>query len=134
MTPHRLSLITILLLSWSFFGISYAETDAQRPNILLVVADDMGWTDLGSFGSEIDTPNLDTLAERGVKFSSFYTSMSCSPTRSMLLSGTDNHIAGVGNMGELLTEEQRGQPGYEGYLNDRVISLAEVAVADGAGL
>ena len=103
----------------------------KPPNFLLVVADDMGWTDIGSFGSEIETPNLDALAERGVKFSSFYTSMSCSPTRSMLLSGTDNHIAGVGNMGELLTPEQRGKPGYEGYLNDRVVSLAEVLRANG---
>ena len=80
------------------------------PNILLVVADDMGWTDLGSFGSEIETPHLDTLARSGVTFSSFYTSVSCSPTRSMLFSGTDNHLAGLGNMGELLTPEQKGKP------------------------
>ena len=97
-----------------------------QPNILLVMADDMGWTDIGSFGSEIATPNLDALAERGVKFTDFHVSVSCSPTRSMLLSGTDNHLAGLGNMGEMLTPEQRGKPGYEGYLNDRVISLAEV--------
>ena len=77
MTLHRLSLIAMLVLTWSLFGVSHAETDAQRPNILLVVADDMGWTDLGSFGGEIDTPNLDTLAQSGVKLSSFYTSMSC---------------------------------------------------------
>jgi arylsulfatase len=98
---------------------------------LLVVADDMGWTDLGSFGSEIDTPNLDDLARHGVKFTDFHASVSCSPTRSMLLSGNDNHVAGLGNMGELLTENQRGQPGYEGYLNDRVASLAEVLLGGG---
>ena len=98
----------------------------EKPNILLVVADDMGWTDLGSFGSEIDTPNLDALAQHGVKFTDFHTSVSCSPTRSMLLSGTDNHIAGLGNMGEMIAPEQRGKPGYEGHLNDRVVSLAEV--------
>jgi arylsulfatase len=86
----------------------------------------MGWTDLGAFGSEIDTPNLDTLAEGGIKFTGFTVSVSCSPTRSMLLSGNDNHIAGLGNMGELLTENQKGKPGYEGHLNDRVVSLAEV--------
>ena len=74
----------------------------RRPNILLVMADDMGWTDLGSFGSEIDTPNLNTLAREGVKFTDFHTSMSCSPTRSMLMSGTGNHLAGLGNMGDLL--------------------------------
>jgi arylsulfatase len=104
---------------------------APRPNILLVVADDMGWTDIGSFGSEIETPNLDRLAERGVRFNDFHVSVSCSPTRSMLLSGTDNHIAGLGNMGELLTDNQRGQPGYEGHLNDRVVSLAEVLQSGG---
>lgn len=98
----------------------------HRPNILLVVADDMGWTDLGSFGSEIQTPNLDRLAKQGVKFTDFHVSVSCSPTRSMLLSGNDNHVAGLGTMSELLTKNQRGQPGYEGHLNDRVVSLAEV--------
>ena len=98
----------------------------QRPNILLVVADDMGWTDLGSYGGEIETPNLDRLAERGVMFTDFHVSVSCSPTRSMLLSGNDNHIAGLGNMAEHLAKNQIGKPGYEGYLNDRVASLAEV--------
>ena len=98
----------------------------KQPNILLVMADDMGWTDIGSFGSEIETPNLDALAQQGVKFTDFHVSVSCSPTRSMLLSGTDNHLAGLGNMGEMLTPEQQGKPGYEGYLNDRVVSLAEV--------
>jgi arylsulfatase len=103
----------------------------KRPNILLVMADDMGWTDLGSFGSEIDTPNLDALARQGVKFSGFYASVSCSPTRSMLLTGTDNHIAGLGNMGEMLLPEQIGQPGYEGHLNNRVASLAEIVRDNG---
>jgi arylsulfatase len=95
------------------------------------MADDMGWTDIGSFGSEIDTPNLDALARQGVKFTDFHVSVSCSPTRSMLLSGTDNHVAGLGNMGEMLAPEQRGKPGYEGYLNDRVVSLAEVLRSGG---
>ena len=95
------------------------------------MADDMGWSDLGSFGGEIETPNLDALARRGVKFTDFHVSVSCSPTRSMHLSGTDNHLAGLGNMGEMLTPEQRGKPGYEGYLNDRVVSLAEVLKAGG---
>lgn len=98
----------------------------KRPNFLLVVVDDMGWTDLGAFGGEIETPNLDQLAQSGVKFTDFHVSVSCSPTRSMLLSGNDNHIAGLGNMGELLTKNQIGKPGYEGHLNDRVVSLAEV--------
>lgn len=119
-------MFVVVLFSWQSL-----QAATRRPNILLVMADDMGWTDLGSFGSEIDTPNLDALAEAGVKFTDFHTSMSCSPTRSMLMSGTDNHLAGLGNMGELLTPEQRGKPGYEGYLNDRVVSLAEVLKANG---
>ncbi len=126
MQPYRISIMAILALAWGVVGISQPQAADQRPNILLVMADDMGWTDLGSFGSEIETPNLDALAQRGVKFTDFYTSVSCSPTRSMLLTGTDNHIAGMGNMRELLTTEQRGKPGYEGHLNNRVVSLAEV--------
>ena len=116
--------------AFSLLSIAPAALSKQ-PNILLVMADDMGWTDIGSFGSEIETPNLDALARQGVKFTDFHVSVSCSPTRSMLLSGTDNHLAGLGTMSELLTSEQRGKPGYEGHLNDRVISLAEVLRSGG---
>jgi arylsulfatase len=99
---------------------------ATTPNILLIMVDDLGYTDIGSFGGEIETPNIDALARAGVRFSNFHTSVSCSPTRSMLMTGTDNHIAGLGNMGEFVTPEQKGKPGYEGHLNDRVVTLAEV--------
>ena len=126
MKPGIASLLALIVLSLGFSGCSQDPAAVRKPNILLVMTDDMGWTDLGSFGSEIETPHLDALAARGVKFTDFHTSVSCSPTRSMLLSGTDNHIAGLGNMGELLTPEQRGNPGYEGHLNSRVVSLAEV--------
>lgn len=96
------------------------EKASLRPNILLVMADDMGWTDLGSFGGEIDTPNPDALAQQGVTFTDFHVSVSCSPTRSMLLSGNDNHVAGLGTIAEMLVENQRGQPGYEGHLGTPV--------------
>ncbi len=120
-------LFVIVILMSTLLPLQLCADEAeQRPNFLLVVADDLGWTDLGSFGSEIDTPNIDTLAQRGVTFNQFYVSVSCSPTRSMLMTGTDNHIAGLGNMHEYITPEQRGKPGYEGYLNDRVVTLAEV--------
>ena len=99
---------------------------AHRPNFLLIVADDLGWSDLGSFGGEIDTPNLDAIATAGVRFTGFHTAPTCSPTRSMLLSGVDNHQAGLGSMAETLQPSQAGQPGYEGYLNDRVASIAEL--------
>ncbi len=99
---------------------------SQRPNILLIVADDLGWSDLGAFGGEVDTPNLDKLALAGVRFTGFHTAPTCSPTRAMLMSGVDNHQSGLGTMAEMLTPAERGRPGYEGYLNDRVASVAEV--------
>lgn len=98
----------------------------KRPNILIVVADDLGYSDIGRFGGEIATPNLDALAQEGVTMTQFYASPFCSPTRAMLMSGSDNHLAGFGDMGELLVAEQRGKPGYEGHLNNRVVTMAEV--------
>ncbi len=103
-----------------------AEENEKQPNFLLVVADDLGWSDIGCFGGEINTPNLDVLANAGVTFTDFHVSVSCSPSRSMLLTGTDNHIAGLGTMSEMLTEELRDNPGYEGHLNERVVTLPEV--------
>ena len=117
------SIFIMVLLAMIAFPVQAVN---EKPNILLIMADDMGYTDIGSFGGEIQTPNLDALAMGGIRFSNFHTSVSCSPTRSMLMSGTDNHIAGLGNMSELMTAGQKGKPGYEGRLNDRVVSLAEV--------
>lgn len=121
---------TFLLLSALLLGACnthpQVEVTDSRPNILLIVADDLGYTDLGAFGGEIETPNLDALARNGVRLAQFYTSPTCSPTRAMLLSGTDNHLAGLGNMFEELRANQQGHPGYEGYLNTRVASLPEL--------
>ncbi|MCP4784079.1 MAG: sulfatase-like hydrolase/transferase [Fuerstiella sp.] len=115
-----------------------AHAAVKRPNILLVMADDMGWTDLGAFGSEIATPYLDRLAKQGSMFTDFHVSVSCSPTRSMLLSGNDNHVAGLGNMGELLTDNQKGKRGYEGHLipdqslnSDYCLAVEVCSVASG---
>ena len=107
-------------------GTQAALAAETRPNILLIVIDDMGYSDWGTFGSEIRTPNIDSLAAAGVKFTSFYVGPACAPTRSMLMSGNDNHVAGLGNMAEVLTPNQVGQPGYEGHLNDRVVSVASL--------
>jgi hypothetical protein len=79
-------------------GTAVAQ-QSERPNFLVIVADDMGYSDLGSYGGEINTPVLDDLAQQGMRFTDFYVSPTCSVTRSMLLSGTDNHVAGLGNMG-----------------------------------
>ena len=86
----------------------------------------MGYSDLGCFGSEIKTPNLDALAARGLRATNFCVGPSCSPTRSMLLTGADNHVAGLGNMAEFVGPKQKGKPGYEGHLNDHVVSVASV--------
>ena len=119
--------VVLLVCAFSVLGgDANAERSRIRPNILLIMVDDVGYTDIGSFGGEIETPNIDHLAERGTRFGNFHTSVSCSPTRSMMMTGTDNHIAGLGNMSELITDRQRGQPGYEGHLNSRVVTLAEV--------
>lgn len=101
-----------------------AAAEDPRPNILLIVADDLGYSDLGVFGSEIPTPNIDALAQSGMLLTDFHANMACSPTRAMLMSGMDSHLAGLGVMGRPANPRQRGQPGYEGHLNFRVASLA----------
>jgi arylsulfatase A-like enzyme len=98
----------------------------NKPNILLIIADDLGYSDLGCFGGEIKTPNLDALAARGMRGTSFYVAPTCSPTRSMLLTGCDHHIAGFGNMDEFTGPKQKGKPGYEGHLNSRVVPIGKV--------
>jgi len=97
-----------------------------RPNILLIVADDLGFSDLGAFGGEISTPNLDALARTGVRFRDFHSAPACSPTRAMLMTGTDPHIAGIGTMLEVAHPDFTGAPGYEGHLNDRVVTVTEL--------
>lgn len=96
----------------------------KRPNVLVIVTDDLGFSDLGAFGGEIPTPNLDRLAKAGVRFTGFHTAPTCSPTRAMLLTGADHHEVGLGSMAELIDDHQRGRPGYEGALNDRAVTLA----------
>lgn len=105
------------------------DTTRAKPNILLIVADDLGYTDLGVFGGEIPTPTLDSLAQSGITLTEFYAAPTCSPTRSMLMSGTDNHRAGLGSMAEFMRNanpELLKQPGYEGYLNERVAPLPQL--------
>ena len=103
-----------------------AEVQPKRPNVVIILGDDLGFADLGSFGSEIKTPNLDALAREGVRFSNFYTHASCSPTRSMLLSGVDTHLNGLGNMSEWTAPNQRGLVGYERYINKNVVTLPQL--------
>ncbi|KAI1338249.1 putative arylsulfatase [Xylariaceae sp. FL0016] len=101
------------------------------PNVLIILADDLGFSDVGAFGGEIQTPNIDKLAEEGLRLTDFHTASACSPTRAMLLSGTDHHVAGIGSMAERMPAEIEGKPGYEGYLNDRVAAFQEVMLDHG---
>jgi arylsulfatase/uncharacterized sulfatase len=103
-----------------------ASLAAPPPNIVVLVADDWGFTDVGSFGGEIATPNIDELARRGVRFSNFHVAASCAPTRSMLLTGVDNHRNGVGNLREAMPQSHLGQPGYLGSLDTNVVTVASL--------
>ncbi len=103
-----------------------AKAPERKPNFLLILADDLGYSDVGAFGGEIATPNLDRLARGGATMTQFYASPFCSPTRAMLMSGADNHRVGFGDMAELMLPQQRGKPGYEGVLNDRVVPLPQL--------
>jgi len=106
---------------------------AQKPNIILVMADDMGFSDIGCFGSEIPTPNLDKLAQKGVRFSQFYNTARCCPTRASLLTGLYQHQTGIGQMAEDpfsrnvgKDKNDAGVSGYRGYLNHQCVTIAEV--------
>ena len=101
-------------------------TDDRRPNIIIILADDMGYSDLGCFGSEIATPNLDALASSGLRFSQMYNSARCCPSRAALLTGVHPHQAGVGHMVSDL-----GRPEYQGYLRDNVVTIAEALKSAG---
>jgi len=97
-----------------------------RPNILLIVADDMGYSDVGAFGSEIATPNIDALAAEGMMLTQFHVSPNCGPTRGAMITGVDPHRAGLGGNHEVAAANQKGQPGYEGYLRKDVVTIAEL--------
>jgi arylsulfatase len=98
----------------------------SKPNILLIVADDLGYTDLGCYGGEIKTPNIDRLAKRGIQFTNFHTSPLCAPTRSMLFSGNDNHVAGMGSMFPVKGTSREGKIGYEQHLTDRIVTVSQL--------
>lgn len=102
------------------------DNNPQRPNILLIVADDMGFSDAGAFGGEMATPNIDTLAAEGVMFSEFHVAPNCGPTRGSLMTGVDFHRAGMGGNPEVAAENQKGSPAYQGFLRDDVVTVTEL--------
>ncbi len=107
------------------------EMPATRPNILIIVADDLGFSDIGPFGGNINTPVLDQFSKEGMLFSNFYVLPTCSPTRSALLTGNDNHVAGVGIMSEVSYPAVANLPGYSGHLNNQVVTISELLEEDG---
>jgi arylsulfatase A-like enzyme len=102
-----------------------------RPNIVVLVADDWSFTDVGAFGGEIATPNIDALAARGTRFANFHVAGSCAPTRAMLQTGLPNHRIGLGNMPETIPPEHQGKPGYAAELDDGVVTIADRLRATG---
>ncbi|MEI6486657.1 MAG: arylsulfatase [Sphingomonadales bacterium] len=110
---------------------STAAVAAPKPNIVLIIADDWGYSDPGTYGSEIATPTIDALARSGTRFASFHVAGSCSPTRAMLLTGVNSHKAGLGNMPETIPPEHQGKPGYNAVLAPGVTTLAQRLKAAG---
>lgn len=107
------------------------SSEDTRPNILVIVLDDTGFADYAFSGSEIPTPNLDSLRNEGKLFTNFHTAPTCSPTRAMLMTGVDNHLNGLGTMVEGMAENQKGMPGYEGFLNDNVVTIPQLLLDNG---
>ncbi len=113
--PGRLLYLILIILA-----TPAAAREPSRPNIIVILSDDMGYTDLGCYGGEIATPALDALAAKGLRYSQFYNTSRCCPTRASLLTGLYAHQAGIGQMVNDL-----GYDGYRGDLNDRCVTLAE---------
>ena len=121
---YTLALAAIALGAGLF--LNFKPAPKAKPNIIIILADDMGYSDIGSFGSEIQTPNLDAMAEGGLKMTNFYNTSRCCPTRASLLTGLYPHQAGVGHM-----VNEREHPSYIGMMNDSCVTIAEVLKDDG---
>ena len=96
----------------------------KSPNIVLILADDLGFSDIAPYGSEIQTPNISRLADEGVMFTNYHTAATCAPTRGMLMTGVDSHRNGVPNMPEALPASQREHDNYKGILGKNVVTIA----------
>lgn len=116
---------TTFFLLWACIS-AYAQPTDKRPNILLILADDMGYSDLSCYGGEINTPNIDKIAMGGIRFTNFYNAARCCPTRASLLTGLYPHQAGIGDM-----VYRNDGPGYYGFLNENTVTLAEVLKSAG---
>lgn len=120
---YRLTFFPLLLLLCT---IACGSDGKQRANIIVILVDDMGFSDLSCYGGEIPTPNLDRLAENGLRYAQFHNTGRCCPTRASLITGLYAHRAGVGMM-----MQRRIHPGYQGALNDQCVTIGDVASAAG---
>ena len=112
------------IIFFCIFSLSIQSTN--RPNIVLILIDDLGLTDLQSYGGEISTPNINALSKEGMLFSNYHTTPECAPSRAMLLTGMDNHNTGIPMIPEVMPWKYRDIPGYEGYLREDALTLAEI--------
>ena len=124
-TQKYLFAVALLL----FPGLAKPLAKPASPNIVIIMVDDMGYSDIGCYGGEIETPNLDKLAANGLRFTQFYNSGRCCPTRASLLTGLHPHQAGIGHMTNTPAKPKshdRGVPGFRGFLNRKCVTIAEV--------
>ncbi|QBN17698.1 arylsulfatase [Flavobacterium nackdongense] len=125
-TKFTIASVLLIMVQITLSQPTASQTVGKRPNIVIILADDMGYSDMGMFGSEIKTPNMDALAMNGTRFTNYYTHASCSPTRSMLLSGQDTHLNGLGAMDEWTAPNQMGKEGYEGHLSTNLVTMPQL--------
>jgi arylsulfatase A-like enzyme len=130
MTPMG-SVKTFFFLALLSLGQASVAAENSRPNIVFLLADDLGYTDIAPYGSEVHTPTLSALAEAGIRFTNFHTAANCAPSRAMLLTGVSSHLAGVPNIPEMLAPEQTVHDNYQGVLGDNVVTIA--TILEGAG-
>lgn len=121
---RSLCALTLLTLWVNSPLIGQNDSVNAKPNVVLILVDDSGLMDFGAFGGEARTPNIDRLAQGGFMFTNLHASPVCAPSRAMLMTGTDSHLAGVANLPEMLPDEYQTKPGYGGELNDRVQTIA----------
>lgn len=127
--PVRLLWSLLVLAGW--FGLYEKSNADERPNIIVILVDDMGYSDIGCYGGEIATPNLDRLAENGLRFTQFYNAGRCCPTRASLMTGLHPHQTGIGHMTEPPEESLGFEGPYQGYLNDNCVTMAQVLKSSG---
>ena len=120
MNRRQLIILTVLIAGRFLYIAPQAIAAADKPNIVIVMVDDMGFSDIGCYGAETETPHLDRLASNGLRFTQFYNTGRCCPTRAALLTGLYQHQAGVGHM-----TGNHGVPSYQGHLSDHCLTIAE---------